>query len=164
MAATPYVLEMGMGVTPWSPLKQGILTGKYTRANADKVDPNRGAWVKANLTDHAYTVIDVLIAVAKEVGSTPAKVALSWVNNRRGVVSSIIGARTMEQLEDNLGALDVHLGDEQTGRLDEATKPTLPFPHTFLKNVLPNLQGGTTINGVSTEVWTMAPQKDSERY
>jgi aryl-alcohol dehydrogenase-like predicted oxidoreductase len=160
----PMAIEMGMGVTPWSPLKMGILTGKYTRANADKADAKRGTWVTANLTDRAYDIIDVLIAVAKEVGSTPAKVALSWVNNRPGVVSTIIGARTMEQLEDNLGALDVHLSDEQTASLNKATKPTLPFPHGFLEVVRNNLQAGTTINGVPSEVWNLAPQKDSERY
>ncbi len=160
----PMAREMGMGVTPWSPLKGGVLTGKYTRANAATTDPSRGAWVKNHLNDRAYNIVDVLIAVAKEAGTTPAKAALSWVNNRPGVVSSIIGARTMEQLEDNLGALDVKLTESQIAKLNEATQPVLPFPHNFLKMVLPNLQGGTTINGVPTETWPMAPKTDAERY
>ncbi len=101
----PMAREMGMGVTPWSPLKGGRADpGEYTRANAATTDPNRGAWVKNHLSERAYGVIDVLVAVAKEAGTTPAKAALSWVNNRPGVVSSIIGARTMEQLEETASA------------------------------------------------------------
>lgn len=160
----PMAREMGLGVTPWSPLKGGVLTGKYTRENAGKVEPGRGAWVKNHLSERAYAVVDVLIAVAKEVGATPAQAALAWVQGRPGVASTIIGARTMEQLEDNLRALDVVLTPEQVARLDEVSKPALAFPHDFLRYTVDNVQGGTTVNGRPSKVWHLAPQSDAERH
>lgn len=160
----PMALELGLGVTPWSPLKYGILTGKYTRANAGKTEPGRGAWVASNLTDKAYGVIDTLIGVAKEAGATPSQVALAWVQSKPGVVSSIIGARTLAQLKDNLGALDVKLSREQLARLDEATTPQLNFPHAFLERSGPFMQGGATVNWRPSEAWAMAPQNDAERW
>jgi aryl-alcohol dehydrogenase-like predicted oxidoreductase len=161
----PMAMEMGMGVTPWSPLKGGILTGKYTRENAGKpAEAGRGAWVTRALEERVYVILDVLREVAKEAETTIARAALAWVQSRPGVVSTIIGARTMEQLTDNLAALDVRLSPQHAARLDEVSKPTLPFPHEFLKLVTDNLQGGTTINGRPSKVWPMAPQSDRERF
>jgi aryl-alcohol dehydrogenase-like predicted oxidoreductase len=160
----PMAREMGLGVTPWSPLKSGVLSGKFTRANAGQLESNRGAWAMSALTERAYQIIDVLIAVADEVNATPAQVALAWVQARPGVASTIIGARTLAQLEDNLGALGVRLTPEQEARLAEVSKPTLNFPADFLAGVRNVKQGGTTINGEPSEVWGMAPQSDAERY
>jgi hypothetical protein len=70
----------------------------------------------------------------------------------------------MEQLEDNLGALDIALSPAQIARLDEVSKPQLPFPHEFLKGAWNISQGGTTINGRPSEVWPLAPQTDAERH
>src|SRR5581483_8390575 len=78
----PMARELGLGVTPWSPLKSGVLSGKYTRANAGTVEPGRGAWVKQHLQEQAYRVIDVLGDVAKKLSTTPARVALAWVRSR----------------------------------------------------------------------------------
>src|SRR5277367_3870938 len=97
----PLALEHGLGITPWSPLKSGILSGKYTRANAGQIKADRGGRATSELTEKAYAVIDELISIAGELDSTPARVALSWVQHRPGVASTIIGARTLEQLEDN---------------------------------------------------------------
>ncbi|MBC7833715.1 MAG: aldo/keto reductase [Phycisphaerales bacterium] len=162
----PMARELGMGVTPWSPLKGGVLTGKYTRATAGKDKAARGEWVINNLNEKAYEVIDVLIAVAKEMGgdATPAQVALAWVQSRPGVSSSIIGAKTIAQLDDNLAALDLRLSPEHLGRLDEVSKPRLSFPHDFLTYTINNTQGGTTTNGVPSKVWNLAPQTDAERH
>jgi aryl-alcohol dehydrogenase-like predicted oxidoreductase len=160
----PMAREMGMGVTPWSPLKGGVLTGKYTRQNAAAADPGRGTWVKNHLNERAFAVIDVLGDVARQAKATPAQVALAWVQNRPGVSSTIIGARTMQQLDDNLAALEVKLTPDQSARLDEASKPALPFPHEFLKYTLDNTQGGTTINARASKVWNLAPQSDAERH
>ena len=157
-------LEMGLGVTPWSPLKGGVLSGKYTRANAGRAQSARGEWVTRALNERAYQVIEVLSHVAREVDSTPARVALAWVQARPGVVSPIIGARSVSQLEDNLGALDVQLRPEHRAALDAATKPTLDFPAAFLENVPNFAYGGTTINGRSSQVLPMTPQSDAERY
>ncbi len=160
----PMAREFGLGVTPWSPLKGGVLTGKYTRKNAEKVEPGRGQWVKNHLTESNFRIVDVLATVAKELSSTPARVALAWVNHRPGVVSSIIGARTVEQLDENLAALELRLTADQLARLDEVSRPTLSFPHEFLKFTVNNTQGGTTINGRDSEVWPLAPKSPAERH
>jgi aryl-alcohol dehydrogenase-like predicted oxidoreductase len=160
----PMAREFGLGVTPWSPLKGGVLTGKYSRKNAAAADPGRGAWVKNHLTEINFNIIDALIDIAKHLKSTPARVALAWVNNRPGVVSSIIGARTLEQLDDNLAALELKLPAEHLVRLDEVSKPSLAFPHEFLKYTINNTQGGTAINGRPSEPWPLAPKSPSERH
>jgi aryl-alcohol dehydrogenase-like predicted oxidoreductase len=161
----PMAIEMGMGVTPWSPLKGGVLTGKYRKETAaETAKAGRGEWVSRGLNDRAYAVVDVLRGVAAEAGCSPSQAAIAWLLEKRGVSSVIIGARTMEQLDDNLGAAEVRLSAEQVSRLDDATTPTLPFPHEFLKNIMDNVQGGTTINGRPSKVWAMAPQTDAERH
>jgi len=73
----PMAEELGLGVTPWSPLKSGVLSGKYTRENVGKVKADRGAWVESSLNERAYSVIDVLQRVAKELDASPAHVALA---------------------------------------------------------------------------------------
>ena len=156
--------ELGLGVTPWSPLKSGVLSGKYTRENAGKVKADRGMWVEANLGERAYAIIDVLLRVAKEVYSTPARVALAWVQNRPGVTSTIIGARTLEQLENNLGALELKLTPAHLAALDEVSKPVLNFPASFLQGVTTFMHGGLTVNGVSAPPLPWAPKSDAERY
>jgi aryl-alcohol dehydrogenase-like predicted oxidoreductase len=160
----PVAIDQGLGVTPWSPLKGGALTGKYTRAAHGQNTAGRGQWVTNALNDQAYKVIEALVAVAAELNTTPSRTALAWVQSKPGVASSIIGARTMEQLEDNLGALDIALSPAQIARLDEVSKPQLPFPHEFLKGAWNISQGGTTINGRPSEVWPLAPQTDAERH
>lgn len=160
----PMARELGMGVTPWSPLKGGVLTGKYTRANKDSIDPGRGDWVKNHLTDRNLDIVDALVKVADDINATPAQAALAWVQQRDGVASSIIGARTMQQLADNLAALDITLAPEHTAALDEASAVPPTFPQSFLPFTTNNVHGGTTINGTPTEVWPLAPQNDSERW
>jgi aryl-alcohol dehydrogenase-like predicted oxidoreductase len=160
----PMARELGIGVTPWSPLKSGVLSGKYTRQNAATVQPGRGEGIRKQLTERALSVIDVLVDIARQVHATPAQVALAWVQGRPGVVSSIIGARTLEQLEDNLGALEVALSPDHVARLDEVSKPQLAFPHDFIRNTADTTQGGTTINGRPSKIWNLAPQNDRERH
>lgn len=161
----PMAKEMGLGITPWSPLKYGILSGKYTRENRDKVDAARGEWVTGHLKkDSTYDVIDALIKVAKETGSSPARVALSWLQAQAGVASSIIGARTFEQLDDNLGALELHLSAEHMKMLDEVSAPKLNFPYDFVKTSGPFRSAETTINGEVVGVSPMAPKSDAERF
>jgi diketogulonate reductase-like aldo/keto reductase len=102
--------------------------------------------------------------IAKELGTTVARVALAWVQSRPGVASTIIGARTLDQLNDNLAALDVQLQAGQVEKLNGLTKPTLDFPAEFIASGAPILHGGTTINGRSFPVWPMSPEGDSDRY
>ena len=94
----------------------------------------------------------------------PASVALAWVQGRPGVASTIIGARRLDQLEQNLAALDISLSADQIARLDKLSKPTLSFPMQFLNVASVFSQGGTTVNGEPSTVWPLAPMTDAERY
>jgi aryl-alcohol dehydrogenase-like predicted oxidoreductase len=160
----PMAREMGLGVTPWSPLKSGVLSGKYTRDNAGAQKADRGAWVTRALGDKTYAIVDKLIEVAKALGTTPARVALAWVQNRPGVASTIIGTRTLAQLEDNLAALDVALHPEHVAALDALSAPALNFPAGFLAGAGVFSHGGLTVNGEKAPASPMAPKNDSERY
>jgi aryl-alcohol dehydrogenase-like predicted oxidoreductase len=147
----PMAQELGLGITPWSPLRSGVLSGKYTRTNAAEVKANRGEAVTRNLDERTFRVIDELSRVASAHDTTVARVALSWVQSRPGVTSTILGARTLQHLEDNLKALDVRLSDEEVARLSALTTPALPFPHEILQ-MAPMIQnGGTMVNGESGE-------------
>jgi aryl-alcohol dehydrogenase-like predicted oxidoreductase len=156
--------ELGLGITPWSPLRYGVLSGKYTRATAKDAKPGRGAWVEASLNERSFAVLDVVRRVAGELGTTPARVALAWVQSRPGVRSTIIGARSVAQLEDNLGALDLTLPAEALAALDEASKPALNFPADFVRGSSMFKRGGTTVNGETAPPWPVAPKTDAERY
>ncbi len=145
----PMASEFGLGITPWSPLKGGVLSGKYTRANAGRHDADRGAVVNAFLNDETYALIDELEAIAKARETTVASVALAWVLLQPAVSSVIIGARRLSQLEDNVRAVDVKLGADELARLDALTKPAFGFPHNMLEMAPGIINGGTTVNGVS---------------
>ncbi len=160
----PMALELGLGVTPWSPLKSGVLSGKYTRDKHGQHDAGRGPWALSALNDKAYDLLEEMARIAKALGTTVARVALAWVQARPGVASTIIGARTLAQLEDNLAGLDVRLEAAHVAKLDALSKPTLSFPADFIANGAPIVFGGTTINGRATQAWPMSPKDDSERY
>jgi aryl-alcohol dehydrogenase-like predicted oxidoreductase len=160
----PMARELGLGITPWSPLKGGILSGKYTRDNHGEQKSDRGAWTDSNLTDKAYGIIDALVTIAKEVDSTPARVALAWLAQKPGVSSIILGARSKKQLDDNLAAADLVLSAAQVATLDELSKPTLNFPAGFLGIIPGFAYAGTTINGRSGPISPFVPQKDGVRY
>lgn len=148
----PMALEFGLGITPWSPLKSGALSGKYTRANAGQQQQGgRSAFLSQALNEKTYALVDALEAIAREHGSTVARVALAWVQAQPGVSSTIIGARRLSQLEDNVGALEVKLTAEQLARLDALTKPAFGFPQS-MQPIFPSIHnGGTTVNGVFAE-------------
>jgi aryl-alcohol dehydrogenase-like predicted oxidoreductase len=160
----PMGIELGLGVTPWSPLRGGILSGKYTRENAGKGEVTKRGWNAGYLTDKAYDVIDALGAIAKSLDTTPARVALSWVQSRPGVSSTIIGARTLPHLDDNIAALEVKLSTEQTAKLDQLTAPTLNFPAPFLTMAATIQHGGTTINGEHAEPSPWGVTKKGDHY
>src|SRR6187402_438689 len=160
----PMARELGLGITPWSPLKSGILSGKYTRENHGQQKADRGAWAEGNLGDKTYAIIDALMAIAKEVDSTPARVALAWLAQKPGVSSIILGARSKKQLDDNLAAADLVLTTPHVQRLDELSKPTLNFPADFMGIIPSFAYGGTTINGRSAPISPFVPQKDGVRY
>ncbi len=141
----PMAQTYGIGIIPWSPLAGGLLTGKYTRENPhpegsryeDVADNPR--W-QDRMTDQIYDVVEELTPVADDKGITMAQFALAWVMHQPGVTSPIIGPRTMEQLVDNLGALDVEITEEDRKLVDSLVPPgrmVSPFyeadfgPHQF---------------------------------
>src|SRR5689334_390012 len=144
----PMARELGLGVTPWSPLKSGALSGKYTRANHGEARRDRGVFLEPYLNEKTYALIDELGAIAQARDTTVARVALAWLGAQPGVTSTIIGARRIAQLEDNVKSLDVRLGADELARLDTLTKPTFGFPQS-MQPVFPSIHnGGTTVNGV----------------
>jgi aryl-alcohol dehydrogenase-like predicted oxidoreductase len=160
----PMALEMGLGVTPWSPLKSGVLSGKYTRENAATAKADRGERVTQNLGDKVYAIIDELKEIGSDLHASAASVALAWVQARPGVASTIVGARRLDQLDQNLAALDITLTADQVARLDKLSKPTLGFPMQFLNVASMFSQGGTRVNGETSTIWPLAPRSDAERY
>src|SRR5262250_3792706 len=156
--------EFGLGVTPWSPLAGGVLTGKYTRQNAETATADRGERVTSALTERNYAIVDELVRIANELHTTPSAVALAWVQTRPGVTSTIIGARRLDQLDQNLAALDVRLDASQSAALDSVSKPTLNFPATFLEFAPSFMHAGATVNGEPSQVPPLMPKSDAERY
>jgi aryl-alcohol dehydrogenase-like predicted oxidoreductase len=133
----PAAIDAGLGMLPWSPLGGGWLTGKYSReqrpTGATRLgeNPERGmeAYDRRD-TDRTWDVVDAVQRVADGRGASMAEVALAWVTDRPGVTSTILGARTMEQLETNLKAAGLHLSADETATLDAASDPRPPdYPY-----------------------------------
>jgi aryl-alcohol dehydrogenase-like predicted oxidoreductase len=160
----PMARELGLGVTPWSPLKSGALSGKYTRESAGHVKRDRGLFLEPFLNEKTYALVDELGAIAKAHDSTVARVALAWVKAQPGVTSTIIGARRLTQLEDNVKSLDVTLTAEELGRLDALTKPTLGFPQN-MQPIFPAIHnGGTNVNGLHAPPSSFGIEKGDTPY
>jgi len=130
----PLCREEGIGVIPWSPLGGGLLTGKMRKGAAPPagsraaVDPaNRERFTR----DRNLEIAEAVIEIAKRIGRSASQVALAWVVQQPGVTSPIFGARSLEQLEDNLGAADLVLDAEAARRLDEASALELIYPYDF---------------------------------
>ncbi|WP_227353667.1 aldo/keto reductase [Haladaptatus salinisoli] len=119
----PMCEDYDIGLVPWSPLAGGFLTGKYSRGE-EPPEGTRGAtdqqFRDSYLTEENFDALEVVEAVAEEVGTTPAAVSLAWLLEHDAVTAPIVGARTVEQLEENLSATDVSLTDEQFERLASA--------------------------------------------
>ncbi len=137
----PMAREMGLGVVPFSPLGGGVLTGKYGRDDLNPAGPVAGETAGSRrslnaalgmVTERTLAIADVVKEVATELGHTPAQVALAWTLNAPGVAAPVIGARTVAQLKDNLGALQVDLTPSQLARLDEVSAIGLGNPHDLL--------------------------------
>lgn len=124
----PMARHFDMAVTPWSILGAGVLSGKY---NADEAPEGR-AKAGAATVERNLKIASEVIEIAKDIGCTPSQVAISWVRQQKGLFVPLLGARNLVQLEDNLGALDVCLGDEHLARLDAVSRIDLGFPTNFL--------------------------------
>jgi aryl-alcohol dehydrogenase-like predicted oxidoreductase len=127
----PIALDQGVGILVWSPLAGGLLSGKYRR---DQAAPEEGRqvteWSEPPVRDEEglYDVVEALVEIAEARGVSAAQVALAWLLGRPGVASVVIGARTEEQLRDNLGAATLELTGEERARLDELSAPPLIYP------------------------------------
>jgi aryl-alcohol dehydrogenase-like predicted oxidoreductase len=158
----PLALDQGMALVPWSPLKNGFLSGKYRRG-AQVTDSARSAFV-GGPTEDEFAVIDAVAAVADELGTSSAAVSLAWLRARGGTVVPIVGARRVEHLEANLAALDVTLAPEHLRVLDEVSAPTLDYPAPMHGAQRAMLQfAGTTVDGVESAVYPPLLQS-SVRY
>ncbi len=142
----PMAREMGMGVCPWSPLGGGVLTGKYAQPGNDGTRETMNV-ATGRLNDRNVFIAAEVVAVAGEIGASPAQVALAWTLANPAVDSPVLGARTPAQLEDNLGALEIALDSEHLARLDAASAIALGFPHETLKGPFM----ATAFGGVSVE-------------
>ena len=138
----PCCLEEGLGVTPWSPLGGGWLTGKYTRDTAPTGptrlgdNPSRGveAYDTRN-TDRTWEILEVAQRIAEARDRPVSHVALAWLTRRPAVTAVLLGARTVEQLEANLDAADLTLTDSEIAHLDAVSAPGLPpYPYGMIED------------------------------
>lgn len=136
----PVCLQEGLGIIPWSPLGGGFLSGKYRRGQkppeGSRIAGADESWEEAwqrRATDRNWAVLDVVGRISEATGKSYAQIALNWLLRQPGVVAPIIGARTMDQLEDNLGAAGWELTAEQTRQLTEAGAPEEIYPFRFIK-------------------------------
>ncbi|MBE9088234.1 aldo/keto reductase [Microcystis aeruginosa LEGE 11464] len=127
----PMAKALNIGVTAWSPLGGGVLTGKYNQPN-----PVDG---RLSMTDQPFQILDrdlkiaeTVLEIAREIGKSPAQVALNWLRNRHNPIIPIIGARRLSQLQDNLACVDFNLTGEQLQRLDNISAISLGFPQELL--------------------------------
>jgi aryl-alcohol dehydrogenase-like predicted oxidoreductase len=137
----PICLEEGLGVIPWSPLGGGFLSGKYRREE----EPPEGSRISEAVasmeehwdrraTDRNWRALDVVGRISEETGKSYAQISLNWLLRQDGVTAPIIGARTLEQLEDNLGASGWTLDEQQVEELSDASALEDVYPYRFIRN------------------------------
>ena len=148
----PVAEEFGLGVTPYSPLGGGILSGKYTRENLAEPKEGRGEVMKSRVDEHALNILDSLGKIAANNNTTVARAALAWLRSRPAVSSILVGARTVEQLDENLASVSVTLPEEDIATLNDLTHPQFNYPNRILPVARQFGYGGLTINNESYPV------------
>jgi aryl-alcohol dehydrogenase-like predicted oxidoreductase len=127
----PSAIDKGLGLLIWSPLAGGLLSGKYRRGQPPPPGSRHaGEWSEPPVYDEdkLYDTIEVLVQIAQDRGVSAAQVALAWLLGRPGVSSVVVGARTEEQLADNLAAASLRLSTEEHARLEQVSRPPLIYP------------------------------------
>ena len=121
----PMALTYGTALIPWSPMAGGFLTGKYRRGGERPKDARfqDESQHEDLFSDRAYAILDVVVELAGKRGCTPGQFALAWCAQQPGITSPIVGVRTMEQLEENLGATEVQVSGEERARIDRVAPP-----------------------------------------
>jgi aryl-alcohol dehydrogenase-like predicted oxidoreductase len=125
----PMARAMDLAVTPWGVVGSGVLTGKY---NQDR-DTEGRAKRREMITDRSLSIAAEVVSVAREIGATPSQVAIAWARQGEGNIIPLVGARTVAQLDDNLGCLGITLDEAQKARLDEVSAISVGFPHDMLR-------------------------------
>ncbi|MGB6671800.1 MAG: aldo/keto reductase [Candidatus Nitrosopolaris sp.] len=133
----PMARALDIGVTVWSPLGGGVLSGKYNKQNTEeqKRFNDNNPMSASFVNERNISIATEVQTIAKEITKTPSQVALNWIRQQqkdKAVIIPIVGARTEVQVKDNLGCLDFELTREQLKRLDEKSKIQLGFPHDFM--------------------------------
>jgi aryl-alcohol dehydrogenase-like predicted oxidoreductase len=137
----PICLEEGLGVIPWSPLGGGFLSGKYRRGEeppqgsriSEAVESMEEYWDR-RATERNWAALDVVGRISEETGKSYAQISLNWLLRQESVTAPIVGVRTMEQLEDNLGASGWELEEQQVDELSEASALEDVYPYRFIRN------------------------------
>ncbi len=127
----PMAKELDLCITSWGPLAGGALTGKYL---GEAESPGRLKPGSKRLNDKSIAITKEVVAIASEVGCTPAHVALAWHYHRGQQIIPIVGSRNAQQIKDSIGCVDVKLSTEQVARLDEVSKIEMGFPNDFLSS------------------------------
>ena len=130
----PMAQAFEMGVTAWSPLGGGVLTGKYNRPAAESEATGRLTDSMFKISERDLKIAEMVVAIANEVGRSPAQVALTWLRQQPGSIIPIIGSRKVQQVQDNLACLEFELTPAQLQQLDEISAIELGFPHEFMKS------------------------------
>lgn len=134
----PLCKQFGLGVLPWSPLAAGFLSGKYQKDQPPPAGVRLEKW-KERFADYAnergWRVLDTVRQIANEKNSTVSAVSLAWLLAKPMVSSVIFGARSLEQLDDNLKAADVKLSGEEVQLLDQASNFDPGYPYKFIGNI-----------------------------
>jgi aryl-alcohol dehydrogenase-like predicted oxidoreductase len=153
----PMANEMGLGVVPFSPLSSGLLSGKYSReaflSESGSTPGNTGTRKDTleylgKFTERNMNIVDEVKKIASDVQKSPAQVALAWLLSKSTVTSVLLGASKLEQLENNLGALNTHLSPDQIKRLDDISRVEMGFPHAILANptIKQTISGGVEVH------------------
>jgi len=134
----PMAEGLGLGVTLWSILGGGLLSGKYRTPGVEGRLSRGGGMVRSGENEREQGILDAVQAVAAETGATPAQIAIAWVRARVATwntpVVPILGARTLAQMQENLGGVSLQLSADQVARLEEASAVSLGFPHDLLRS------------------------------
>ena len=136
----PMARTLDIGITAWSPLGGGVLSGKYNDVSKEKREKKRfetnNPMTAAFVNERNLMIAKEVQRIAKETNMTPSQVALSWIRHQteRGVIVPIVGARTQDQMKDNLGSLELELSSDKLEALNEISKIELGFPHDFLSS------------------------------
>ncbi|MGE0408588.1 MAG: aldo/keto reductase, partial [Amphiplicatus sp.] len=155
----PMARELGFGVTSWAPLASGVLTGKHTRESLSNASGGRAGSYARYANDHTYNVLDALQPIAKKHGSTVGRVAIAWVCQHPDITAPMLGARSIEQLKDNLAALELKLDAEDVASLNAVSAPRLNFPAGLLKGAMSQTYANMNVNG---RLYGAAPMSDKK--